>query len=298
MKKIALISAILALGSFSNAYSAPKENFSWIADSLKSLELLNLTVKDSLNAVATVRIGFSNPIGAFEISDVNASCLIDGAECFRAATVNIMAIEKKCDKTYLTDVNLSMPEGSNVFRILNILKQRYKPQMNLDASIKVAMRGGMGITVRRNIDMDGIFHTDSLCAQILGKSFSISHVPGEFSVRSFDVLYMDEIGTDGFHALLEIGLQAPSLMKVTPEIGLAGKIIFSGKDAFYIESVYKLDIKAGERMYYIPIKGKVLDGFNPCTLLKLLKSEDNGNLSIILSQPKIVGNREIPLYGD
>lgn len=297
IRRKTILTAVLVLIS-TGALCAPKENFSWIADSLKGLELLNVTVKDSLNAVATVRLEFSNPIGAFEISDVNADFLIDDMACFKASTVNIIPIEKKCRKTYLSDVNISIPEGSNVFHILNVLKQRYRPEMNLDASIKVAMRGGLGVNVRKNIDLDGIFHADSLCAQFLGKDFSISPVPGQFSISSFDVLYMDEEGTDSFLALLEIGLKAPSVMKVTPEIGLAGKIMFSGKDAFYIESVYKLDIKSGERMYYIPIKGKVLDGFNPCTLLNLLKSGDSGNLSMILYQPKIAGNREIPLYGD
>lgn len=298
MKRIlkSIISAFILLCPMMTGTAGAAESFSWVADSLKTVELLNITVKDQRNAIATVRIGFSNPTMAFEISNVNADLIIDGRTCCSVATRNIIAVEKKSDKTYLTDVDIVIPEDANIFSILNVLKSRYKASFSLSASMKVAMRGGLGATFRTDIPLDGILKSEVLITHLLEKPFSISPLPGQFSVKSFDILYIDELGSDGFQALLEIGIDSPSLMKISPEIGIAGMMKLSGAEAFDIESVYRLDIKSGYRMYYIPVRGKLAEGFNPCALLNLLKSGSRETLSIVLRQPKIVGEKEITIF--
>ena len=298
--------SLLMLSSAFPAFSASKKDsqdddiressYSWITDSLKTIELVNVSVKDSKHAVATVRIGFNNPKGAFEISQVCADFAVDGRQCFSASTVNIIAVEKKCDKTYLADVDITIPDSTNFFNILNVLKVRYSPRMTLDTSFKVALRGGMGIRLHKVFQLDEIFKADALEASFLGTQFGIYPLPGKFSVEAFDILYIDEIGTDGFLALIEMKMVAPAVMKASPEIGFAGTIKFSGKDAFSFESVYKLDIKSGERVYYIPIRGRMLGGFNPCEMLNLLKNPCRESLSIVFEKPRIADGKEVVFF--
>lgn len=295
--RLACICAAAALLNVTAAFGAHNSE-NWIVDSLKTVELVNVQVKDSLNAIATVRIGFNNPKGAFEISGINAGLSIDGKECFRVSCDNIIAIEKQCDKTYLADMNISLAEGGNPFRILNILKLRYKPHINLNLSLKVALRGGLGVNLRRSISLDDILRVDTLEAGFLDSPFSISPLPGRFSVRSFDMLYLDEIGPDAFLALLEVGLDSPSVMKASPELGFAGRLKFSGRDAIRFDSVYKLDIKSGHRTYYIQITGKRLDGFNPFELLNLMKNPCRETLSVIFEKPRIADGREVSLFSE
>ncbi|MCQ2153823.1 MAG: hypothetical protein MJY44_04570 [Bacteroidales bacterium] len=275
---------------------AGASSYSWVADSLRSLELLNVTVRDPHHAVATVRIGFNNPGGAFEISEVKAGCLVDGVEIFRASTLNLIAVGKKCDATYLTDVEIVIPEESNFFNILNVLKIRYRARLELDASIRIGLRGGLGARISRRIPLEGIFAPERLATSFIGRGFSLVAGAGTFKINHFDVLYVDEAGPDGFRALLEIGLEAPPLMKVVPEMGIGGMMRLSGHDAFLIESENKLDIKSGDRMYYVPVRGRMAEGFNPCLLLNLLKSDSDETLSIVFSKPAIASGVQALLF--
>lgn len=303
---ICTAASLLILAGTFPAHSAPKKvspdddiresSYSWITDSLKTIELVNVSVKDSNHAVATVRIGFNNPKGAFEISQVSAVFAVDGRQCFNASTANIIAVEKKCNKTYLADVDIVIPDSTNFFNILNVLKVRYSPRMTLDTSFKVALRGGVGIKLHKLFQMDEIFKADALEANFLGTQFSIYPLPGKFSVEAFDILYIDEIGTDGFLALIEMKMVAPAVMKASPELGFVGTIKYSGKEAFCFESVYKLDIKSGERVYYIPIKGRMLGGFNPCEMLNMLKNPCRESLSIVFEKPRIADGKEVLFF--
>jgi len=266
-----------------------KNNFSWIADSLKTIELVNVSATDATHATATVRIGFSNPGTGFEISNVSADFLVDGQKCFNASTVNIIAVEKKCDKTYLADINISIPEGANPLSILNVLRRRYKAQLSLDCSFKVSLRGGVGITLHQEIDLNELVNIEPF-------SVSASTFAGKFSFDGFDILYIDEMGTDSCLALLEMKLTAPAVAKGIPEFSFGGKLKFCGTEAIRLSALYDIDIKDGNRMYYIPFSCSLLNGFNPCLLLNMLKPSGNETLSIVFERPRFVKGVEVTMF--
>lgn len=284
MKRLLIIlSLLLAIPA------GAKNSFSWIADSLKTIELVNVSATDASHATATVRIGFSNPGVGFEISDVSADFLVDGKKCFNASTVNIIAIEKKCDKTYLADIGISIPQGANPLGILNVLKRRYPAQMELDCSFKVAMRGGMGITLSQKINLNELVNIEPF-------SISAATFAGKFSVDSFDILYIDEDKADACLALLELKMTAPAVAKGIPEFSFGGKLKFCGADALRVEAVYDIDVKSGTRMYYLPFRCQLLGGFNPCLLLNMLKPSGNERLSIVFEKPWFVKGKEFTLF--
>lgn len=93
----------------------------------------------------------------------------------------------------------------------------------------------------------------------------------DISVTSARVISIVPEGLTGLSALVEVGIHNPTVgFELT---GLQGVARYKGQDAFTATADQVLVSGHEDKIYRIPVQGRIADGFNPFLLLRLV-SED------------------------
>lgn len=242
---------------------------------LKSFELVSVTPEGADAANALVRLTLFNPTSSFEISGAKATLMIGDSP---AATISAdqLIVSGKTEKEYMIPVKVQIPRESNIFSLLTLLKPKDVPALSLSVSGKVAMRGGVGVNLNNKIiPLDGIMDVGSFTSSIAGAGFK------DITVNSFEVCMVEPVGTDSVEILVKLSINNP---RVGFEVSaLSGTLKFDRKDGIAVSSDDLIVVRKGEKNYYIALQGRFAEGFNPCSILNLLKETGRPELSADLS---------------
>ena len=254
--------------------------YAWVADSLKNFTVLDVRETGPRSAKMGVRLDFNNPMSlAFELSQLHAHLLVDGQPCFEITSPGTLIISRKARETYLTEVQVALAEGANVFSVLNVLRSRNRPELTLDFSARVALRGGaLGAVIHKTMSLDDYLETERLKAVLAGLSFEYKMLGMTLggTLHGFDLVFLDLDGQNDASALLEMDLECTNMAQLLPEMHLDASVKVDDRQAFDFASKYDLDIKPGRRQYYIPVTLRQSAEFNPCLLLNLLRDKAEG----------------------
>jgi len=95
----------------------------------------------------------------------------------------------------------------------------------------------------------------------------------DITVTSARIVSIVPEGLSDLSALIELGIHNPSLaFEVTDLNGLAR---YRGQDAVTVTADQLIVAGRTDKVYRIPVKGHIAEGFNPFQLLKLLGSESS-----------------------
>ena len=93
----------------------------------------------------------------------------------------------------------------------------------------------------------------------------------DISVTSARIVSIVPEGLTGLAALVEVEIHNPSVaFEVTDLHGLAK---YCGEDAFTADADQLIVAGHTDKVYRIPVRGKIADGFNPFQLLRLIGNE-------------------------
>lgn len=112
----------------------------------------------------------------------------------------------------------------------------------------------------------------------------------EISVTSFEIVSVTPSGLSDLDALIKLGIHNPAVpFEVTDA---TGTLKIAGKPSLSLSTDQLIVAGNSDKVYSIPIKGKIAEGFNPFELLKLI----NGS-SLDLEQLTVDVNGKIALRG-
>ena len=237
---------------------------------VESFELVSVTPTGADSGDALVRVGLDNPISAFELFDASATLKVGDVSCATIATDQLV-VSGKCSRTYLVPVRISIPDGANLFELLNVLKSENVPLLSMDVSGKVALRGGMGVNVNRNISLSDKMDLGQYVSALAGKSFK------DFTVTDFELCSVKTIGNDRCEVVFKLGVSNPYISLELSS--MSGVLKLDGVNGLEIYDRDLTVVPKGESAHYLSFDGKISDGFNPCILLNILKETGAPSLS-------------------
>lgn len=95
----------------------------------------------------------------------------------------------------------------------------------------------------------------------------------DITVTSARIVSIVPEGLTGLSALVEVGIHNPSLAFELTE--LEGMACFRGQDAMQVSADQLIVAGHTDKVYRIPMRGHIADGFNPFQLLRLLGSDSS-----------------------
>lgn len=228
-----------------------------------SFELVSVSPYGQREGTALVKVGLDNPIAAFELLGASATLKVGDAPCATISTDQLM-VSAKCVREYLVPVRVEIPEGANLFELLNMLKASDAPLISMDVSGKVAMRGGMGVNVNRNISLSDKMDFAKYVSSLEGKSFM------DFTITALELCSVKTRESDMCEILLKLGVSNPYVgFEVS---SLSGILKLDGVNGIELYDKDLTVVSKGDNVYYLTFDGKISGGFNPCILLSILKS--------------------------
>ncbi len=118
-----------------------------------------------------------------------------------------------------------------------------------------------------------------LCLVTLLLSSCSSQVK-DISVTSFRLVSIAPQGVGGITALVEVGIKNPSVGFEVTDVHAVVKM--DGEEALTLTADQLMVPARSEKVYDIPLKGQIVEGFNPFQLLKLL-SDSTASEKITIS---------------
>lgn len=243
--------------------------------SLSSLEFVSITPRGESSGDALLRVGLNNPISAFELTDISAILKIEGVACVEFSTDQLM-IAAKCDKIYTIPVSVDIPEGANIFELLNVLKSGNESDISLEVSARPALRGGLGLRVKRTIPLGDKINMGDFVSTVIGKSVK------DLKITDLEICSIKTGDSrDSCEVLMRIGLNNPYMSFELSS--LSGIVKLNGVKGINISDEDLTVISKGNNVYYITLVGSRVAGFNLCSLLNLLKNSGQPSLTADLS---------------
>lgn len=240
--------------------------------SLTDFEIVSVTPSssDSSSAQALLKVGLSNPIVGFELTGLTGLLKVDGKPCVRISADQLIVFGKS-ERTYMIPASVTVPDGANIFDILNVLKTRNSPRVSVGVSGKVALRGGAGFTVHRDISLDSFIDAKSLTSGVSGINLK------KLIINGINVVSVEPEGTDKCRVLFDVNLSNPYVKIEISDIEALLKMdSIPGID---LRSAGTTVIEKGDNVYFFSLEGSLSGGFNPCSLLKLLQASGAPSLT-------------------
>lgn len=240
--------------------------------SVTDFEIVSVTPSssDSSSAQALLKVGLSNPIVGFELTNLTGLLKVDGRPCVRISADQLIVFGKS-ERIYMIPASVTVPEGANIFDILNVLKTRNTPRITVGVSGKVALRGGAGINVHKDIELDSFIDAKSLISGVSG--FNLK----KLIINGINVVSVEPGGTDKCRVLFDVNLSNPYVKIEVSDVRALLKIdSIPGIDLI---SAGTAVIEKGDNVYFLSLEGSLSEGFNPCSLLKLIQSSGAPSLT-------------------
>lgn len=240
--------------------------------SVTDFEIVSVTPSSSdlSSAQALLKVGISNPIVGFELTGLNGLLKVDGKPCVCISTDQLIVFGKS-DRTYMIPVSVTVPDGANIFDILNVLKTRNKPRFVVGVSGKVALRGGAGFVVQRDISLDSFIDAKSLISSVSG--FNLK----KLIINGINIVSVESEGVDRCRILFDVNLSNPYVKIEVSDIEALLKM--DSVPGIDLRSAGTTVIEKGDNVYFLSLEGFLSEGFNPCSLLKLLQSSGAPSLT-------------------
>ena len=106
---------------------------------------------------------------------------------------------------------------------------------------------------------------------VLTLSACSGHGVKDIAVTSMRIVSVAPNGTSGLTALIELGLHNPTVgFEVT---NLEAVVKARGDEALLLTADLLMVQARSDKMYNVPVKGQIKDGFNPFQLLKLFSND-------------------------
>lgn len=240
--------------------------------SLTDFEIVSVTPSssDSSSAQALLKVGLSNPIVGFELTGLTGLLKVDGKPCVRISADQLIVFGKS-ERTYMIPASVTVPDGANIFDILNVLKTRNSPRVSVGVSGKVALRGGAGFTVHRDISLDSFIDAKSLTSGVSGINLK------KLIINGINIVSVESEGVDRCRVLFDVNLSNPYVKIEISDIRALLKM--DSIPAVDLISAGTTVIEKGDNVYFFSLEGSLSGGFNPCSLLKLLQASGAPSLT-------------------
>ena len=103
----------------------------------------------------------------------------------------------------------------------------------------------------------------------------------DIAVTNFNIISVTPRGTNELYATIELGIRNPVIAFTLQD--MEGTLKMDGQPCIRITADQLRVDGQSDRVYVIPVKGKLIDGFNPWQLLSVLKDNDFSKFTVDVS---------------
>ena len=103
----------------------------------------------------------------------------------------------------------------------------------------------------------------------------------DIAVTNFNIISVTPRGTNELYATIELGIRNPVIAFTLQD--MEGTLKVDGQPCIRITADQLMVDGQSDRVYVIPVKGKLIDGFNPWQLLSVLKDNDFSKFTVDVS---------------
>lgn len=103
----------------------------------------------------------------------------------------------------------------------------------------------------------------------------------DIEVTTFNIISITPRGATELYATVELGIRNPMMAFTLQD--MEGTIKMDGQPCIRLTADQLIVDGKSDKVYVIPVKGKLMDGFNPWQLLDVLKDYDFSKLTVDVS---------------
>ena len=108
-----------------------------------------------------------------------------------------------------------------------------------------------------------------------------SETVNDIEITYFNVISITPRGASELYATIELGIRNPIVAFTLQD--MEGTIKMDGQPCIRLTADQLIVDGKSDKVYVIPVKGKLMDGFNPWQLLEILQNYDFSKLTVDIS---------------